>query len=67
MSNNIKSGNIVRFAVVIESSDENTRFIAIDNYGPDCNSCKVQLLCNLPKAPTYVYFKEDLMMTKQID
>ena len=60
MSNNIKTGDIVRFAVVIESCDENTRFVVIDDYGPICNRCKVQLICDLPIPPTYVYFKEDL-------
>ena len=58
MSNDIKTGDIVRFAVVIESCDENTRFVVIDDYGPDCNRCKVQLICDLPIPPTYVYFKE---------
>lgn len=62
MSNNIKTGDIVRFAVIIESCDENIRFEVIDDYGPDCNRCKVQLICNLPIPPTYVYFKEDLIM-----
>lgn len=62
MSNNIKTGDIVRFAVVIELCDENTRFVVIDDYGPNCNRCKVQLICNLPIPPTYVYFKEDLIM-----
>lgn len=61
MSNNIKTGDIVRFAVVIESCDENTRFVVIDDYGTNCNRCKVQLICNLPIPPTYVYFKEDLI------
>lgn len=60
MSNNIKTGDIVRFAVVIESYDENTRFVVIDDYGPDCNRCRVQLICDLPIPPTYVYFKEGL-------
>ena len=60
MSNNIKTGDIVRFAVVIESCGENTRFVVIDDYGPDCNRCKVQLICDLPLPPTYVYFKEGL-------
>ena len=62
MGNNIKTGDIVRFAVVIESCDENTRFIVIDDYGTDCNRCKVRLICNLPIPPTYVYFKEDLII-----
>ena len=62
MGNSIKTGDIVRFAVVIESCDENTRFVVIDDYGPDCNRCKVQLICDLPIPPTYVYFKEDLIM-----
>ena len=32
MSNDIKTGDIVRFAVAIESCDENTCFIVIDDY-----------------------------------
>ena len=60
MGNNIKTGDIVRFAVVIESCDENTRFVVIDDYGPESDRCKVLLICNLPIPPTYVYFKEGL-------
>ena len=64
MGNNIKTGDIVRFAVVIEYCDENTRFIVIDDYGTDCNRCMVRLICDLPIPPTYVYFKEDLVVVK---
>ena len=64
MGNNIKTGDIVRFAVVIESCDENTRFIVIDDYSTDCNRCMVRLICDLPIPPTYVYFKEDLVVVK---
>ena len=64
MSNDIKTGDIVRFAVAIESCDENTRFIVIDDYGTDCNRCMVRLICDLPIPPTYVYFKEDLVVVK---
>ena len=60
MNNNIKTGDIVRFEVAIESCDENSRFVVIDDYGSDCNRCMVRLICNLPIPPTYVYFKEDL-------
>ena len=64
MGNSIKTGDIVRFAVVIESCDENTRFIVIDDYGTDCNRCMVRLICDLPIPPTYVYFKENLVVVK---
>lgn len=60
MNNNIKTGDVVRFAVAIESGDESTRFVVVDDYGSDCNRCMVRLICNLPIPPTYVYFKEDL-------
>ena len=64
MCNNIKTGDIVRFAIAIESCDENTRFVVVDDYGADCNRCKVRLICNLPIPPTYVYFKKDLIVEK---
>ena len=64
MSNDIKTGDIVRFAVAIESCDENTRFVVIDDYGSDSNRCMVRLISNLPVPPTYVYFKEDLIIAK---
>ena len=64
MSNNIKIGDIVRFAVAIESCDENTRFVVVDDYGTGCNRCMVRLICDLPIPPTYVYFKEDLVVVK---
>ena len=64
MENNIKTGDIVRFAVVIESCDENTRFVVIDDYGPESDRCKVRLICNLPIPPIYVYFKEDLIIAE---
>ena len=64
MNNNIKTGDIVRFAVAIESGDENSRFVVVEDYGSDCNRCMVRLICNLPVPPTYVYFKEDLVVVK---
>ena len=64
MNNNIKTGDIVRFAVAIESCDENSRFVVVDDYGSDCNRCMVRLICNLPIPPIYVYFKEDLVVLK---
>ncbi len=64
MSYNIKTGDIVRFAVAIESCDENTRFVVVNDYGSDCNRCLVRLICDLPIPPTYVYFKEDLVVVK---
>ena len=64
MNANIKTGDIVRFAAAIESCDENTRFVVVDDYGSDCNRCMVRLICNLPIPPTYVYFKEDLVVVK---
>ena len=62
MNNNIKTGDIVRLAVAIESCEENSRFVVVDDYGSDCNRCMVRLICNLPIPPTYVYFKEDLVV-----
>ena len=64
MNNNIKTGDIVRFAVAIESGDENSQFVVVDDYGVDCNRCKVRLVCDLQIPPTYVYFKEDLIVVK---
>ena len=64
MNNNIKTGDMVRFAIAIESCEENTQFVVVDDYGADCNRCKVRLVCDLPIAPTYVYFKEDLIVVK---
>ena len=64
MSYNIKTGDIVRFAVAIESCDENTRYVVVNDYGSDCNRCLVRLICDLPIPPTYVYFKEDLVVVK---
>lgn len=64
MNANIKTGDIVRFAVAIESCDENTRFVVVNDYGSDCNRCLVRLICDLPIPPTYVYFKEDLVVVK---
>ena len=62
MSNDIKTGDIVRISVIIESCEKNTKLVVIDDYGPNCNRCKVQLICDIPIPPTYVYFKEDLIM-----
>ena len=64
MNANIKNGQIVRFAAAIESCDENTRFVVVDDYGPDCNRCLARLICDLPIPPTYVYFKTDLVVVK---
>ena len=64
MNANIKNGQVVRFAVAIEFCDENTRFVVVDDYGADCTRCKVRLVCDLPIPPTYVYFKEDLIVVK---
>ena len=64
MNNNIKTGDKVRFAIAIERCEENTQFVVVDDYGADCNRCKVRLVCDLPIPPTYVYFKEDLIVVK---
>ena len=64
MNNNIKTGVKVRFAIAIESCEENTQFVVVDDYGADCTRCKVRLVCDLPIPPTYVYFKEDLIVVK---
>ena len=64
MNNNIKTGDIVRFAVAIEFGDESARFVVVDDYGSDCNRCMVRLICDLPIPPTYVYFKENLVVVK---
>ena len=64
MSSTIKTGHIVRFAIAIEPCEKDTRFIVVDDYGADSDRCKVRLLCCLPIAPTYIYFKEDLIVVK---
>lgn len=64
MNATIKTGQTVRFAITIESCEENTRFTVVDDYGADCDRCKVRLQCSLPIAPTYIYFKNDLIVVK---
>ena len=64
MNNNIKTGDKVRFAIAIESCEENTQFVVVDDDGADCRRGRVRLVCDLPIAPIYVYFKEDLIVVK---
>ena len=35
---------VTRFAIAIESCEENTQFVVVDDYGADCTRCKVRLI-----------------------
>ncbi len=63
--NGIRTGNIVKFRKVVETGNENARFLAPDDYGTDSAKCYVrQLATGLPLEPTYVYLKRDLVVVE---
>jgi hypothetical protein len=62
----IKTGDIVRFAEILEAGDEYVRFVVIDDYGSDCNRCKVRLISNESLPPVYVYLKKDLVVVSSL-